>query len=229
MARLTEPQNSTRQSVYWATAAAIGRPSAPPMPMEALTSAMEELSLSAGTTSRSRAMPSGSTPMPMPWRPRPTIMGTTDEESAHTTEPTISGTEQTRSIRRLPTMSPRRPETGTQTADTSRVTVITHVAFEGVVLRICGSSAMSGVTRVCMIAAVTPAMASVATTPPGRVVGWGAPIRDSSGVYRKKIMHRTHFMHRARYMYVAWAYGRMEDDIRKHAGTPGRQQEAAGA
>ncbi len=167
-ARTAEPQNSTRQFVYWATAAAIGRPRPPPMPMEALTSAMEELSFSAGTTSRSRAMPSGTMPMPIPCRPRPTIMGTTEDESAHTTEPAISGTAHTRSIRRLPIRSPRRPETGTQTADTSRVAVITQVAFEGVVPRILGSSAMSGVTSVCMIAAVMPANASVATTPLGR-------------------------------------------------------------
>lgn len=149
------------------------------MPMEALTRAIEELSFSAGTTSRRRAMPSGSMPMPMPCRPRPMIMGMTEEDSAHTTDPTISGTEHAISIRRLPSRSPRRPETGTKTAATSRVTVMTQAAFDEVVWRIWGSSAMSGVTRVCMIAAVMPAKASVATTPPERLDAWEASIEDS--------------------------------------------------
>lgn len=152
-ARTAEPQNSTRQFAYWATAEAIGRPRAPPMPREALTRAMEELIFSFGTTSRSRAMPSGTMPMPMPCRPRPTIIGTTEVASAHTTDPRNSGTAQASSIRRLPSRSPSRPETGTHTAETSRVAVITQAAFEDVVSRSFGSSAISGVTRVCMIAA----------------------------------------------------------------------------
>lgn len=65
-ARTAEPQNSTRQLAYSATAAEIGRPRAPPMPMEALTRAMEPLSFSEGTTSRRSAIPSGTMPMPMP-------------------------------------------------------------------------------------------------------------------------------------------------------------------
>lgn len=180
VARTAEPQNSTRQFAYWATAAAIGRPRPPPIPMEALTSAMDELSFSVGTTSRSRAMPSGTMPMPMPWSPRPMIIGMTEDERAHTTEPAISGTEQTRSIVRLPTRSPSRPTTGTQTAATRRVVVITHVAFDADVLRIFGRSAMSGVTSVCMIAAVVPASARVATTPPGREVSCGASMKRDS-------------------------------------------------
>lgn len=56
--------------------------------------------------------------------------------------------------------------------------MITQAAFEDEVSRICGSSAMSGVTRVCMIAAVVPAKASVAITAPRRAVGGraGAPM-----------------------------------------------------
>ncbi len=144
--------------------------------MEALTRAIEPLSFSAGTTSRSSAIPSGTMPMPMPWRPRPTIIGTTEEASAHTTEPTISGTAQASSMRRLPRRSPRRPVTGTHTPATRRVTVTTQAAFEDEVSRIRGSSAMSGVTSVCMTAATVPASASVVITPPARAVGWGASI-----------------------------------------------------
>lgn len=175
------------------------------MPMEALTSAMEELSFSAGTTSRSRAMPSGTMPMPMPCRPRPTIMGTTEEDSAHTTEPAISGTEQARSILRLPTRSPRRPETGTETAATRRVAVITQTAFDEVVSKSCGNSAISGVTRVCMIAAVMPAKARVATTPPERLDAWMASIEGLlvlvCGTWaRGDDMHRTRDMYQAHSM-----------------------------
>ncbi len=94
------------------------------------------------------------------------IMGTTEDDSAHTTEPAISGAAQTSSMGRLPTRSPRRPKTGTQTAPTSSVTVMTHALLDGEVCRILGRSWISGVTSVCMTAAVMPASASVATTPP---------------------------------------------------------------
>lgn len=117
-ARAAEPRKSTREFTYRATAAESGRPSPPPLPVEALTRAIEELSRSLGATSRSRAMPSGTMPIPTPCSPRPTIIGTTEEASAQTTEPAISGTEQAGSIRRLPSRSPRRPTTGTQTAET---------------------------------------------------------------------------------------------------------------
>lgn len=91
--------------------------------------------------------------MPMPCSPRPTIIGTTVEDSAHTTEPMISGAQQTRSMRRLPYRSPRRPPTGPKTAPVSRVAVITQEALAALVSRIVGSSVSSGVTSVCMIAA----------------------------------------------------------------------------
>ncbi len=159
--------------------------------MEALTRAMEELSFSWGTTSRSRAMPSGTMPIPIPWRHRPTIMGTTVDDRAHTTEPAISGTAHTSSMRRLPTMSPRRPKTGTQTAPTTSVAVITQAAFDALVSRIFGSSAISGVTSVCMIAAVMPANASVATTPPARAEGLVASMPELLDVWPNSGMHRT--------------------------------------
>ncbi|KLI98142.1 hypothetical protein WQ59_21620 [Streptomyces sp. KE1] len=74
-----------------------------------LTRAIEELSRSLGTTARSRAMPGGTMPIPMPCSPRPTIIGTIGEASAQTTEPAISGTEQNSSIRRLPGRGLPRP------------------------------------------------------------------------------------------------------------------------
>lgn len=142
-------------------------------------------------------------PMPMPCRPRPMIIGTTEEASAQTTEPAASGTEHTSSIRRLPSMSPSRPETGTHTAETSRVAVMTQAAFEAVVFRICGSSAMSGVTMVCMIAATVPAKARVATTPPAAADRGEASIGELLSCLSDKEMQHTWSMHHAYRMYAA--------------------------
>lgn len=164
-------QNSTRQLLFSAMAAANGRPSAPPTPIEALMIAMDGPSFSAGTTSRNRLMPSGTTPMPRPWRARPPIIGTTDEDRAQTTEPRTSGTSETSSMRRLPYMSPSRPATGVATAAASRVAVITQEAFDAEVSNSFGSSAISGTTRVWVSAATMPAKARMPTTAPGRAAG----------------------------------------------------------
>ncbi len=120
----------------------------------------------------------------MPWRPRPAIIGSTEEVSAQITEPSSSGAQQASSIRRLPKRSPRRPLIGTNTAAESRVAVITQEAFEGEVSRIFGSSPISGVTRVCMIAATVPVRARVATTPRVRsgAVVCGAAMGGGSSV-----------------------------------------------
>src|SRR5690606_35187806 len=96
------PRNMIRQLVYCTTAAEIGNPSAPPMPSEALITAIELPSRSAGSTSRMTLMPSGMMPAPMPCRPRPMIIGTTEEDAAHTSGPMNSGTMQINSMRFLP-------------------------------------------------------------------------------------------------------------------------------
>lgn len=163
-------QNSTRQLVFSAIAAANGRPSAPPTPIDALMIAMDGPSSSAGTTSRSRLMPSGTTPMPRPWRPRPAIIGITEEDRAQTTEPRTSGTRETSSIRRLPYMSPSRPATGVETAAARRVAVMTQEALDAEVSKRVGSCAISGTTSVCVRAATMPAKARIPTMPPGRAV-----------------------------------------------------------
>ena len=166
-----QPQNSTRQLVFWVTAAEIGRPSAPPMPRVALMSAIDEPSFCGGTSSRSALIPSGTMPIPSPCRPRPITMGASDVASAQVIEPITSGTEQKSSIRRLPSRSPSRPVTGVATAPTNSVMVTTHDAFDAVVSRMRGRSPMSGTTKVCMSAATMPATASTVTMPPERVAG----------------------------------------------------------
>ena len=67
---------------------------------------------------------------------------------AHTMAPSISGMAKTRIMRRLPNMSPRRPEMGTATAAASSVAVMIQAVFVAEVLKIVGSCGMSGVTMV---------------------------------------------------------------------------------
>ncbi len=74
-------------------------------------------------------------------------------------------------MRRLPNMSPRRPATGVATAAASSVAVMTQDALDAEVSSSTGSSAMSGTTRVCVIAATMPAKARMPTTAPGRAAG----------------------------------------------------------
>jgi len=95
-------QNRMRQSAYWATAAEIGRPSAPPMPSEELISAIPEPSRCAGSRSRSALMPSGTTPEPAPCRPLPMIIMASESARAQTIEPAMSAAQQNSSMRRLP-------------------------------------------------------------------------------------------------------------------------------
>src|SRR5690606_35957695 len=127
------PQNSIRQFVYWTTAAASGRPSAPPIPRDELIRAMAEPRRAGGTRERNALMPRGTIPKPAPWRARPTSIGARDDDSAHRNDPTMSGIVHTNSIRRAPYMSPRRPVTGVATAPASRVTVTTQDALDGLV------------------------------------------------------------------------------------------------
>jgi hypothetical protein len=118
-------------------------------------------------------MPSGTIPMPSPWSPRPATIGTTEDDSAHTTEPRTSGAVQARMRRFLPYMSPRRPATGVAMAAVSSVTVMTHVVLEPDAPSRVGRSPISGTTSVCMSAATMPASASVAMMMPGRALGLG--------------------------------------------------------
>ncbi|GLY29052.1 hypothetical protein Kisp02_24170 [Kineosporia sp. NBRC 101731] len=90
---------------------------------------------------------------------------------------------------------------------------MTQAALPEVVFRIWGSSAMSGVTRVCMTAAVVPAKARVATTAPGRVVLSGVLKAGLQGEGSTAFhVYDTHDMHDAHNMRHAHAGGA----VRRH-------------
>ena len=100
--RAPATQNSTCQSRYCEITAEIGRPTAPPIPSVALTSATAGPSRFAWSTSRRMLMPSGITPIAIPWRARATMSGTIVDEKAASTEPAIMMPSRTSTIRRLP-------------------------------------------------------------------------------------------------------------------------------
>ncbi len=183
------PQNRTCQSTRSARKADAGRPSAPPMPSDALISAVAAPSRWGGSTSRMMLMPSGMTPAARPWSVRPTIIGIRLSLSAPTTEPVISRPRLTRSMRRFPYMSPRRPVTGVATAPARSVAVIAQAVSDGGASSSRGSSGTSGIMIVCISETTMPARASTATMRlaafapassaglPGRAaVGGGVPV-----------------------------------------------------
>ncbi len=161
-----EPKNRTCQLLCWATNAAAGMPSAPPMPSEELISAIAEPSRFGGSSSRMMLMPSGIAPIAPPWMARPITMRTSSEVSAQISEPTTSRPRATMSMRRLPNMSPSRPITGVATAPARRVAVMTQDALDVVVCSSFGRSATSGTTSVCMTETTMPQNASTVTKPP---------------------------------------------------------------
>jgi hypothetical protein len=172
-ARATAPvaQKSTRHEAYSATAAAIGSPSAPPMPIEALIRPIAAPALSRGSTSWRSEIPSGIIALPRPWRPRPMIIVATSWATAHTAEPTMNGTIAATRIFFLPNMSPSRPATGVEIAPTSRVIVMTQEVLETSVWKIWGRLAMIGTTRVWARETTMPVAASTATSGPVFVPG----------------------------------------------------------
>lgn len=110
-------------------------------------------------------MPSGMAPIANPWSARPTIIGTSAEVRAQSTEPPTITARQSSSSRFLPYRSPSRPMTGVATAPASRVAVITQVASATPVPSSTGRSLMTGTSRVCITATVIPAKARTATMP----------------------------------------------------------------
>jgi hypothetical protein len=109
--------------------AAVGRPSAPPTPSDALISAVAPPSRSTGSSSRMMLIPSGTTPAARPCSVRATIMTASEWLSAPTADPATSIARLASSIRRLPNMSPSRPTTGVAMALASSVAVIAQVVF----------------------------------------------------------------------------------------------------
>ena len=85
-----------------------------------------------------------------------------------TTEPATSRARLTRSMRRLPYMSPSRPTTGVATAPASSVAVIAQMVSDALAFRSVGSWGISGITRVCISETTIPEKASTITTAVGR-------------------------------------------------------------
>lgn len=169
-------QKRTRQLANWATAAATGRPSAPPMPIEELISAIAEPARSLGRRSWMREIPSGIRPEASPWSPRPRIIGSTSVETAQITEPTRNGARATSIIGFLPYMSASRPATGVETAPVNKVTVMIHEAVAGDVPKMSGSAPMIGTTSVCARETVMPVPARIPTISPGGGETAGSPV-----------------------------------------------------
>ena len=169
--RAADAQNNTCQSAFSARNAAAGKPSAPPTPSDALIKAIDEPSRSLGNSSRMMLMPSAITPDDNPCSARPTIIGNRLSASAPITEPATNAITLSSSIRRFPYMSPSRPIVGVATAAANRVAVIAHAASDAEACNRCGSSGMSGITKLCISDTTMPANASTATTTFGRRAG----------------------------------------------------------
>jgi hypothetical protein len=146
--RTAEAQNSTCQSKFSATKAATGSPIAPPIPSEALISAVEEPSLSAGSSSGMMLMPSGMTPAARPCSARPRMNGTRELLRAQTSEPASRMPRLTNSMRRLPYMSSNRPTTGVATAAASKVAVTAQTVSAASACSSCGRSGTIGIASV---------------------------------------------------------------------------------
>ncbi len=72
------------------------------MPTTDEVTAIAEPSRRPDSTSRSRLMPSGTSPMPMPCNPRPMITGASESATAHSSEPSVTSPSTISTSRRLP-------------------------------------------------------------------------------------------------------------------------------
>ena len=86
-ASTAESQNRACQSWSSAIHADSGRPIAPPTPRVALIAAIAVPVSRGGVISRISEMPTGMKPIARPCRARPASIGTSESDSAHTTEP----------------------------------------------------------------------------------------------------------------------------------------------
>ena len=160
-------QNSACHSKCWAIAAASGKPSAPPTPSDELIMPMAEPTRSAGTLARSTLMPNGMIGMPNPCSPRPMITGSSESDRAAVNDPAVNASAQATSIGFGPYISPRRPNTGVATAAVSRVAVMAHDAFDGLVSSSLGSAGITGMISVCISETPIPARQRTAIRIPG--------------------------------------------------------------
>lgn len=92
----------------------------PPKAVSAAVMPTAPRTRSGGNSSRMMPKEIGSTPPPRPWITRATIISEIECERPASTEPPVSASSVTMSIRSLPTMSPMRPRIGVATEADSR-------------------------------------------------------------------------------------------------------------
>ena len=102
-------------------------------------------------------------------------------ESAAMTEPNTMSARRASTTRRLPYMSPRRPEIGVITAAASRVEVTTHAVSSRLAFSSSGSFDWIGTTSVNMNDEASPATARTATMAPCRGIRVSRLRASSSG------------------------------------------------
>ena len=149
-------QNTACQSNHPAISPAIGRPMPPPMPSVALTSATPELVLSGGSVSLAMLIASGSTAIAKPCIARPITSTISRCVVAASTQPASRTASDTRIIRRLPCMSPRRPITGLAIAPLSTAAVATHDTLPAVVPSSSGRIGSRGSATVWVTDTIAP-------------------------------------------------------------------------
>lgn len=186
-----DTQNMVCQSECSMTSAAIGSPTAAPMPSVELISATEDSTRAGGSSSRMMLMPSGTTASAAPCRARPAMSTPICELTAHSTEPSTRTPREASSTRRLPYMSPTLPRTGVQIAPVSRVTVTSQLAVAGVAPVSWGMCGSSGTTRVCMTATTTPQKARTPTSARGWPAPPGAAVSTGSGIAAGMALRRA--------------------------------------
>jgi len=139
-------QNSAWKSACSAIRLATGNASAPPTPSIALITATAAPTRSRGRVALSRLMPRGIVAIDAPWTARPTISTAMSLVKQVISEPTTSIVRATSIIRRLPYMSPSRPNSGTATAPTSSVEVSSHSTLLAEVSSVVGNVASTGIS-----------------------------------------------------------------------------------
>ena len=157
-------QNSHRQPRPATIGPATTRPSPAPIPNSEDTSPTAPATRSRGSSSRTMPNASGNTAPPTPWSARPASMTASDGASAQTKVPTPSVAITTSSMRCLPCMSPRRPNTGVKTAVASRFALRIQVPLEAPAPSERSMSGSAGTTTDCSSANVVPAIESTASS-----------------------------------------------------------------
>ena len=151
----------------------------------ALITAMAAPTRSRGSVELSRLIPRGMVAIEAPWIARPAISTAMSLVKQVISEPTTSIVSATSIIRRLPYMSPSRPNRGTATAPTSSVEVSSHSTLLAEVLSVAGRVASTGISSAWVretASAAKPTTSSSRRARPGEVcAAISASVAPSTG------------------------------------------------